>query len=61
MRGWLQAHTVCLCHGRLQALRVVLVGLLAGGAADADGRASVADSLRYQSVCAMGETIRIDD
>jgi hypothetical protein len=46
---------------RLQALRVVLVGLLAGGAADADGRASVADSLRYQSVCAMGEMIRIDD
>ena len=45
---------------RLQALRVVLVGLLAGGSAGAHGRASVADSLRYQSVCAMGETFLID-
>ena len=40
---------------RLQALRVVLVGLLAGGSAGAGGRASVADSLRCQSVCAVGK------
>jgi hypothetical protein len=54
--------THCLFHHRrLQALRVVIVGLLAGGAADADGRSSVADALRYRSVCAMGETSRIDE
>jgi hypothetical protein len=42
---------------RLQALRVVLVGLLAGGSAGAGGRASVADSLRCQSVCAVGKKV----
>jgi hypothetical protein len=45
---------------RLQALRVVLVGLLAGGSAGAGGRAGVADSLRYQSACAVGERSRIE-
>jgi len=43
--GWLQARIVSFVMiDRLQALRVVIVGLLAGGAADANGRSSVADS-----------------
>jgi hypothetical protein len=46
---------------RLQALRVVLVGLLAGGSAGAGGRASVADSLRCQLACAIGEGSRIEE
>lgn len=59
--GWLQARIVSFVMiDRLQALRVVIVGLLAGGAADANGRSSVADSLRCQSVCEIGETTGID-
>jgi len=44
IRGWLQARTVCLRHDRLQALRVVVVGLLAGGATGAASRTGVSDT-----------------